>query len=361
METPYILIEEKTMNDNLKEMYETIHEKGVQLRPHIKTHKMPEIAKEQVAIGASGITVATLTEAEVMMKHGIRDIFLAYPIIDEQKAKKACQLSRQLDQFIVAVDSTYGVELLQRIAQQENEVIRVRVEIDTGLKRTGVAIEDAMTLISYVLSMNHLHFDGIFTFKGAVVRGEATKDVQAAGREEGELLVALANELRGKRIEVPAISVGSTPTAKHVAEVFGVTEVRPGTYVFYDAMQVKLGVCHWGNCAATVVVTVVSKGEDRVVIDGGSKTFATDVQPEQAPLFLNGFGKVVNYPGVIFTWMNEEHGIIEGNVAEIQIGDKLKIIPNHICSTINLHDFVYVRKENGEVTKMQVSARGKLQ
>src|SRR5690625_1147010 len=196
METPYILIEEKTMDDNLKAMYEAISKKGVLLRPHIKTHKMPEIAKKQITLGASGISVATLTEAEIMMKHGIRDIFLAYPIVDERKAKKACLLSRQLDKFIVAVDSTYGVDLLQQIAQQENEMLRVRVEIDTGLKRTGVAIEEAEKLISYVLTKNHLLFDGIFTFKGAVVKGEATKDVEAAGKEEGELLVALANKLR---------------------------------------------------------------------------------------------------------------------------------------------------------------------
>jgi D-serine deaminase-like pyridoxal phosphate-dependent protein len=144
-------------------------------------------------------------------------------------------------------------------------------------------------------------------------------------------------------------------------QVKGVTEIRPGTYIFYDRMLTQMGICTSEDCAAKVVVTIVSMSPDLLVVDGGSKTFATDVQPNQAPLYLQGFGEVIGYPDAVLERMNEEHGMIRMNAPHnLQIGDTLEIIPNHICSTVNLHNTVYVEDEHG-IVAMPVLGRGKLQ
>jgi len=362
METPYIVIEEAVVEQNIERMAKIGKENGVQLRPHIKTHKLPYIAKKQLAAGAIGITVATISEAEVMASEGIRDIFVAYPIVTESKAEQVIQLKQKLSNLIVGVDSIVGANILQKVAKEHHEKLQVRLEIDTGLSRTGVEIEGATDLAEQIAQLDHLLFEGIFTFKGAICEREGTLDLEAAGQEEGELMLNVAASIREKGIEVQSISVGSSPTAATVAKVTGVTEIRPGTYIYNDVMQEAFGICTWKDCAAYVVSTVVSKRGDRhIVIDGGSKTFATDVQPGGAPLYLKGFGKMKGHPNAVFVRMNEEHGVIELHGESINIGDQICIIPNHICSTVNLHNHVYIKKQNGSYEKLHVAARGMLQ
>ncbi|WP_101842579.1 alanine racemase [Halobacillus sp. Marseille-P3879] len=360
--TPYIEIDEKILLKNIRKMSKLARENGVNLRPHIKTHKIPRIAKMQLAEGAVGITVAKISEAQVMAEYGIDDIFIAYPVVSEAKAEEICALNQKLSNLIVGVDSREGAEVLNTCAQKHGQTLNVRLEIDTGLARTGVDLQHALRLAEQINRHEALHLQGIFTFKGPVYKGEATTDTDKAGIEEGEVMAALAAQLEESGIKVEDVSVGSTPTAASVVAVEGVTEIRPGTYVFNDSMQVKLGVSERDDCAAQVVTTVVSRpSEDRAVIDGGSKTFATDVQPNHAPLYLKGFGAIQGYPEAEFARMNEEHGVILTNDHELKIGDQVKVIPNHICSTINLHNYVHLKKENGEYEKVKVEARGMLQ
>lgn len=357
--TPYVVINERKLRRNIKKMSEMAKEANVNLRPHIKTHKMPYIAKMQLAEGAVGITVAKIAEAKVMAKHGIEDIFIAYPIVTTSKAEEICKLNQHLPNLIVAADSFVGAKVLNDCAQKHNQKLQVRLEIDTGLRRTGVLYEEAVSLAQQISKLDNLFLQGIFTFKGAVYKGEGTVDTESAGREEGELMVEIARQIRATGIPLADISVGSTPTAKSAAEVEGVTEIRPGTYVFNDSMQVKLGVSSWDECAAYVVSTVVSKpSTDYVVIDGGSKTFATDVQPNSSPLNLKGFGAVQKHTDANFVRMNEEHGILNLDSSKVDIGEEVTIIPNHICSTVNLHNYVFLQKENNEFQKLTVEARG---
>lgn len=360
--TPYVVINERKLRNNIKNMSKMAKEKNVNLRPHIKTHKLPYIAKMQLAEGAVGITVAKIAEAKVMAEHGIEDIFIAYPIVTASKAEEICKLNQQLSNLIVAADSIVGAKILNDCAEKYNQKLQVRLEIDTGLRRTGVLYTEAVSLAKEISEMDNLILQGIFTFKGAVYQGEGTDDTEAAGREEGDLMVEIARQIRESGISLEDISVGSTPTAKSAADVNGVTEIRPGTYVFNDAMQVKLGVSDWDECAAYVVSTVVSKpSTDYVVIDGGSKTFATDVQPNSSPLNLKGFGIVQEYPDAEFVRMNEEHGIVNLDSSTVEIGEEISIIPNHICSTVNLHNYVFLLKENNEFQKLTVEARGLVQ
>ena len=349
------------MQKNILEMAGVARLSGVALRPHVKTHKVPAIARKQVEAGAVGITVAKVSEAEVMAGGGLADIFVAYPLVTEEKIRRAIALSRRI-RLIIGVDSLEGARRVSAVAGTEEHVLEVRLEVDTGLRRTGVPYETAVELASRVHSLDNVELTGIYTYRGAVLDGSPTLDLEGAGLQEGGLMVSVADRIRSRGISVRDVSLGSTPTARHAAGVAGVTEIRPGTYVFYDRMQARMGACSPGDCAAEVVATVVSRPTgDLAVIDGGSKTFATDVQPGSAPLDLVGFGEVVGHPEAILERLTEEHGMISlRGESGLRVGDTIRIIPNHVCSTVNLHDTLYLTREDGTVEQVPVAARGKV-
>ncbi|SEM68865.1 alanine racemase [Lihuaxuella thermophila] len=360
IETPCVIIDERKMDQNIRKMARIAQKNGVRLRPHVKTHKIPAIARKQLAEGAAGITVAKVSEAEVMANHGIHDIFIAYPLVVESKIERAIALSKNID-LIVGVDSIEGAKKCSELAKKHQHTLSVRLEVDTGLKRTGVKYEQAVALAKEINQLDNLQLRGIYTFRGAIFQGKPTLDLEKAGLEEGKLMVSLANAMRQAGIGIQDVSVGSTPTAEYAARVEGITEIRPGTYVFYDKMQVNLGACSLDECAATVLVSVVSKpSENLLIIDGGSKTFATDIQPHTDPTRLNGFGHITNLPEAVLDRMTEEHGMITlRGGGDIRIGDTLEVIPNHICSTVNLHNHVYIKSAQG-LTRVTVAGRGKL-
>jgi D-serine deaminase-like pyridoxal phosphate-dependent protein len=363
LETPHLLIDGSKMNRNIEKMAGIARERGVKLRPHVKTHKIPSIARRQLESGAAGITVAKVSEAEVMAEAGIRDIFIAYPLVTESKIRRAIRLSREGVRLVVGVDSLEGGRRLSRVAALEDHELEVRLEVDTGLRRTGVSFDGAVRLAAGIVSLENLRLSGIYTYRGAVLEdGVPTLDLKRAGLEEGKLMVSLAEQMRDRGIEVEDVSLGSTPTAGYAGEVEGVTEIRPGTYVFYDRMQARLGACSLEECAASVVVTVVSRpSEDLAIIDGGSKTFATDVPPGREPLNLEGFGHVVGYADAVLERLTEEHGMLRVRSAhDPEVGDTLRVIPNHVCSTVNLHNEVRVVDETGAIERVKVAARGKL-
>lgn len=360
VDTPSLIIDENKMQKNIEKMAAIARKSGVQLRPHIKTHKIPEIAKRQIDAGAQGITAAKVSEAEVMAEHGINDIFVAYPIVTESKIERVLRLSEKVN-MIVGVDSLEGATRLSETARRHKKKIQVRLEVDTGFKRTGVPYEDAVRLAYQLQGMEHIQFKGIYTFRGFSMNGRPTLDIEKAGIEEGQLMVKLAERMRSEGIEVRDISVGSTPTAPYAVQVKGVTEVRPGTYVFYDRMQAILGSCSLNECAAAVRVTVISRPyEDLMIIDGGSKTFATDVGPNSKPLNLQGYGHIVEAPHAIIERLSEEHGMVKINPSDpFKVGDTIHVIPNHICSTVNLHNKVYLQ-DAGNLIEKTVHARGSL-
>jgi len=357
--TPYLLIDGSKMERNVLKMAEVAGGNGVALRPHVKTHKIPAIAREQLEAGAAGITVAKLSEAEVMADGGIEDIFIAYPLVTEEKIRQAIRLGERV-RLVVGVDSLEGARRLSAVSG--DQTLEVRLEVDTGLRRTGVPYEEAVGLAEEIEAMGNLDLTGIYTYRGAVLGGSKTLELEKAGLEEGQLLVSLAEQMRDRGIGVEEVSVGSTPTAEYAAKVEGVTEIRPGTYVFYDRMQARLGACSLEECAAVVTCTVVSRPtRDLAVIDGGSKTFATDVGPGAEPLNLEGYGHIVGYPGAVLDRLTEEHGMLSVDEdCDFEVGDTLQIIPNHICSTVNLHDEVYLVGKDGVVEETRVAARGKV-
>ncbi|WP_372663357.1 alanine racemase [Cohnella sp.] len=357
-DTPSVIVDTAVMKRNIAAFAKLAELRKVALRPHAKTHKIPEIAQLQLATGAVGVTVAKLSEAEVMADHGIDDLFIAYPIVTDTKVERAIKLGQRVN-LMVGVDSLQGALGLSAAAVRHGTTVKVRLEIDTGLGRTGVLYDEAVALACRIVSLPGFKFCGIYTFRGNFMQGKPTLDILRAGVEEGELMVDLAERIRNAGVAVRDVSVGSTPTAASAATVEGVTEIRPGTYVFQDRMQAALGVCRLEDCAATVRVTVVSRpAPDRMIIDGGSKTFATDVLPGVQPLNLQGFGHLREAPHAILERLSEEHGIVRISAFDrFEAGDTLHVIPNHICSTINLHNRIYVQ-ERGTYRSVTVSGRG---
>lgn len=359
MRTPTLLIDKQVALKNIQVMQQKVDQQGqVSLRPHIKTHKTPEFAVQQHNFGKAGITCAKLSEAQVMMEHGIQDIFLAYPLADREKIRHSLSLAKQIDRWIYSIDTYEGARLLSEEAVAADQEAEVRVEIDTGLFRSGLALEEAVDMILQFEKLPRLKITGIYTYRGSKDRaGKVVKDTFRAGVEEAELMVALAERLREQGLSITDVSVGSTPTLEGVLAVKGITEVRPGTYIFNDAMQVAYEVCTLSECAASVLVTVVSVHGDRAVVDGGSKSFATDVQPTADVVPIRGFGIIKGHPAIVFERMNEEHGVLQLHGDQLVVGETIEIIPNHICSTVNLYDYYYFR--DGE--QVAVSARGKTQ
>jgi D-serine deaminase-like pyridoxal phosphate-dependent protein len=229
------------------------------------------------------------------------------------------------------------------------------------MRRTGMRYDQAEELIGQISALPGLSVTGIYTFRGAMLNGKATHDLTAAGRQEGEMMAAMADKLRKRGVAIQDVSVGSSPTALTAATVPGVTEVRPGTYIFNDAMQIKYGLCEEKDCAALVAVTVVSHpGPDVAIVDGGVKVFAFDAALHTAPYDFNAYGICVGHPGIHLTRLSEEHGMADLEQGEDpSIGEVLYFIPNHVCTSINLMDTIYIKRLDGLLATKDVLARGK--
>src|SRR5262245_1846826 len=216
LDTPALLIDMERVEKNIRAWQDNIGANGVGLRPHVKTHKIPDLARLQLDAGASGITVAKVGEAEVFAAGGCDDIFIAYPLIGAEKWRRAAELARAV-KLTVGVDSEVGARGLSAAAVAAGSTIRVRVEVETGLRRAGVAPEQVVGLCRLVMSLPGLELDGIFTFRSVSFVGAEGRTNEDLGKEEGEIMVALAEELRSSSIPITAISVGSTPTGRFAA------------------------------------------------------------------------------------------------------------------------------------------------
>ncbi|MFV0502380.1 MAG: alanine racemase [Lachnospirales bacterium] len=355
LETPCIVIDVKQAEENIKNMAKAVKCK---LRPHIKTHKMLSFAKLQLDT-ACGISCAKITEAEVMSQVA-KDIFIAYPLIGEVKINKALALQKKIDRLILAVDSLEGAKKLNDVAKKHNTIFEIRVEIDTGVKRTGISISKTLGLCKAVEQMSNLNLTGVYTFKSLVYKGTDTTDKYLAAKEEGEIMEKIAKTLRANGINIMDVSAGSTPTAIEVSKNKAITEVRPGTYVFYDYMMYKENSCKYEEIACRFYATVISSHEDYCVIDGGTKTFPMDIFLNQDPYNYTGYVYIDNND-LALTKMYEEHGIIysKSKTMEYKVGDIIELVPIHICTAINLQNEVYLYKD-GKLFKEKVAGRGML-
>jgi D-serine deaminase-like pyridoxal phosphate-dependent protein len=357
LDTPCLVVDLERLEANIQAWQAAVSAGGAGLRPHVKTHKSPVLAHMQLDAGAIGITVAKLGEAEVFVAHGCQDIFVAYPIIGEHKWRRAARLAGMC-RLTVGVDSLIGARGLSMAAAAAGTTIGVRVEVEQGLGRSGINPAELGSLCRAIMDMPGLALDGIFAYRSVFFPNAAQLSAEEAGRREGEIMVALAQTLRDDGIPVRSISVGSTPTARSAAQVPGVTEVRPGTYIFGDYMMAMRHVVDDDDLALAVLCTVVSRpAADIATIDGGSKTFSGDIWP--ASEGLPGYARAAGMTAHLER-MSEEHGVVRlGKDANPQIGDRMALHPLHVCTVVNLSDEL-IGVRNGRVEAVwPILARGK--
>ncbi|EOD01347.1 alanine racemase [Caldisalinibacter kiritimatiensis] len=358
LDTPCVIIDLNKLNNNIKDMQRFASKNKVTLRPMIKTHKMPQIANMQIKNGAKGITCAKISEAEVMAKAGIKDIFIAYEIVTEDKIKRLLNLSKKV-KLSVAVDSKYGVDMLNKYFKKANNNIDVLIEINTGLNRCGLNnLDEIYSLAEHIMNSSNVYIKGIFTHAGNVYGAKDKNEVNDIGKYEGNFIVKIKEYLETKGIKVDTVSTGSTPTAKISGKIKGVNEIRPGNYVFYDAIQHSLGVIDIGSCSLSVLSTVISKPtEKRAVIDAGSKSLGLD-KGAHGISKVKGYGIIKKFSDITIERLSEEHGILSLKNSKIKIGDKVEIVPNHACTVVNLFDYAYLTDGEKILDIFRIEARG---
>ena len=362
LETPCIVIGLDIARANIRKMQDDANACGCALRPHIKTHKMPIFAKWQIAAGATGITCAKVSEAEIMAENGIDDIFIAYPLAGDLRISRAIALSRRVKRLILGIDSYEGAAALSAAAALAGVRLEVRMEIDTGRRRTGVGVAEAADLAARVAALPYLNLTGIFTFKSLMSAGERVTDIAKASAEEAELMAEAAEMIRGAGIDIADISAGSTPTGMAAARTGLVNEIRPGTYIFNDYLTYLEGHNALSGIAARVYATVVSVSGSGAVIDGGSKTFPMDTALNSPPFFIPSYAMFAGRDDLALTRLNEEHGMIDslnGKPTGLAVGQIVELIPPHICPAVNMHNSVYLL-DGGTLRREPVAARGAL-
>lgn len=362
LETPCIVVDMEQVQRNIRKMQEIADRRRCCLRPHIKTHKSAQLARMQLEAGACGISCATVSEAEIMAAAGIEDIFIAYPLVGTHKLIRAEQLYRRVKRLILAVDSVEGAKALSRLAVSGKLTLEVRLEIDTGAGRTGIPMAELKKTGQEIWGLEGLAVTGIYTFKSLIYRGQPTKDAGLAGAEEGAMMAEAAKLLREIGFAIREVSAGSTPTAEACAATGMVSEVRPGSYIYYDRMTYLEGACAAEEIAAAVYATVVSTPEPSMaVVDGGSKTFSGDVILGSPPFYFDSYAFLPDHPHLLLERMNEEHGILRSRQGPtgLSVGDVVAMIPLHICTAVNLQDHFYAVSEN-RIRQMPVDARGAL-
>jgi D-serine deaminase-like pyridoxal phosphate-dependent protein len=345
LDTPTVVIDLDCIEHNIEKLQRYCDAYSIRSRPHIKTHKLPALAYKQLQAGAVGITCQKLSEALVMAAAGIRDILITYNIMGKQKIESLAQLARQA-KLSVAIDNEIALNTIAQAAKLAERNISILIEFESGNARVGVQTPpEALALAQKITHHPFLRFDGLMTYPCG---------------KQAETFIAEAKSIFAEAgIEINIVSVGGTPGMWNVHEVKGITELRAGTYIYNDRNIVGSGTATLDECALHVQATVISRPtEDRAVIDAGSKTLSSDlIRPE----YGQGYGLVLEYPEAIIKKLNEEHGIIDISACRTkpQIGEVVRILPNHVCVVTNLHDEVVVHR-NGVVEGVwPVWARGK--
>lgn len=355
LDTPSLVIDLDVVERNAQRMAEAVAAHGVALRPHVKTHKSVALARVQLEHGAIGITVGTLGEAEVMADGGIADILLAYPLwaAGPKQERLRALVGRPGMHFAVGVDSIAGIEQLARALTGWRAKLRVLIEIDANYGRTGVA-PDNVGELAEAAERQGLEVGGLFSHGGHAYAGRDA--IAGAANDEVEALTLGAAALRAVGIKAPVFSAGSSPTALGAA-IAPVTEVRPGTYLIGDRIQVHLGASPADGVAMAVAATVVSSTvEGQVVINAGAKSLTKDLPP-----YLVGYGCLPDYPDGVIERVSDYHGQVRfpTGARRPELGEIVAVVPNHACPVIDLYDSFVATRAGQLVGRWKVDARGR--
>jgi D-serine deaminase-like pyridoxal phosphate-dependent protein len=358
VDTPVMAVDFDILQRNLEEMAALAVEHGVALRPHAKTHKTPEVARLQLDAGAVGLTCAKLGEAEVFVEQaGVEDVLIAYPIVGAAKIARLLALVERAH-VTVALDTREAAAALSAAMHAHGQRLDTFIEVNTGQDRAGArAGEEAVALALDIARMPGLRVTGVLTHEGHA-GASAPDEIAAIAESAGRALVETAERIRAAGLPLAHVSVGSTPSSWYTPAVPGITEMRPGTYVFNDNNAFRHGRIGPARCAARVIATVVSRpAPDRAILDSGSKALALDPSPSHP-----GHGYIVGHPEATIVRLSEEHGVVllPPNGPGFAVGDRVEVIPNHVCPAVNLFDELTVVRGGRVVDAWRVAARGKV-
>ena len=347
LDTPIAIVDLDRVEANIRRWQTFCDEHGLANRPHIKTHKLPEIARMQVAAGARGIACQKLGEAEVMADAGIDDILIPFNLVGRGKIERAVALARRVRLILVA-DHVEVADPIGSAFDAAGLEVEILIECDTGAKRNGTqSVEATVALARHIAATPGLRFAGLLTYPPP----GGQPNVAAFFSATVERLAALG-------VEAPVLSSGGSPDMWSADRQGPVTEHRPGTYVYGDRMQIRAGSLGLENCALTVLATVVSRPtDDRAILDAGSKALTMDAYG------LEGHGRIAEYPDAVIAVLSEEHGHVDLTAVaggRPRIGEKIRILPNHACPVSNLYDQVALVRNGAVETIVPVGARGRL-
>ncbi|AHM57938.1 D-threonine aldolase (plasmid) [Peptoclostridium acidaminophilum DSM 3953] len=362
LDTPALLIDNEIMTENCRLMQKYADKYNVALRPHSKTHKMSRLARMQEEMGAKGIAVAKVGEAEVMAANGLRDIFIANEIVGDIKLNRIKKLSETVN-ISFGLDSIAQAEMVERVFEGSKRPAHVLIEIEVGEERSGVIDkEDYIALLKHLKGCNNIYLKGIFSHDGnsyAAESIEACREIHLRSQERTLKFAKIAYEMG---FELETVSIGSTPSMLHDFPILdGVTEIRPGTYILMDASQASV-IGSLERCAASVLTTVISlPTPERVITDVGAKGITAQTRSKGITA-TKGLGLIKGWPEVSIFDVFDEHAIIYNKEFHdaLKVGDKVEIIPNHICPVVNLHETAYLISNGEVVEEIPVDCRGKL-
>ncbi|MDZ4849793.1 MAG: alanine racemase [Pirellulaceae bacterium] len=355
--TPALVVDLAIVQQNIDRLASYASKHRLNVRPHTKTHKNREMATMQLAAGAIGLTMAKVGETEVLADL-CDDLLIAYPMVDGPRVQRIAELARTRT-IRVAVDSIFAADAIATAARSAKSTVGLLVEIDVGMGRVGVATpSDALKLAEHISSLQGVRLDGLMCYPGQIW---AAADEQAAALGwVAEKLHETLDLWKQNGLQAKIVSGGSTPTAYQSHLVPQYTEIRPGTYIFNDVNEWRGGFAAFDDCAARIIATVVSDAvPNQVVIDGGTKTFTSDLCH---PAKESGHGFMVEYPLAKIVRLSEEHGQVDVSTLEQRpkVGERVSVIPNHICPCVNLQDRIWLLESDGNVSPICVDGRGKL-
>lgn len=363
IDTPALLVDLAVVRKNIASMQEKADRAGVNLRPLTKAHGTPALAAMQVAAGANGIAVAKIAEAEVMQAAGLDDIFVASVVMGEQKMHRLYALADK-GTMSIGIDNEVQVAALAKTFEEALAPLDVLIEIETGEERTGVLTPaEAVRLARLIAEAPGLRLKGVFSHEGFIYGASSVEECRAMAAQSQRETLAAANAIRQAGILVDVVSIGSTPSLLLGGVISGITEVRPGAYILMDAAQ-GAAIGSFDFCAGTVLATVTSKTPPaRVVLDTGSKALTTSALIK-GMCATPGHGIIRELDSAVrVAKLYDEHGIINDQAAfaALQLGDRVHVIPNHICPTCNLYDIMYMVEDGEIVDEYPILCRGKSQ
>jgi len=351
LDTPAMLVDLDVAEANIASMAAFAQRAGLQLRPHVKTHKSTAMARRQRAAGAVGLCVATVSEAEVFAGAGIADLTLAYPVVGARKLARLALVCRAAPVALVA-DSAAVVDGYAEVARRAGRTLKVLVEVDTGMRRAGALPPAVPDLAGRVAKSAGLEFAGILTHAGQAHDAVGQLGIEQVARHEAAVMGDVRADLEQAGHEVRVVSAGSSLTSRYLTAADGITEIRPGTYVYNDLRTLACWSCTAEEIAVTMLATVVSTGDGgaRVTVDAGSKTLTTTADPVYA------HGHLAGRPDATVTRLSEEHGVLTVTGPPPAVGDLVRILPVHVCVWSDLQPEVYGTRRGEIVERIRVDA-----